>query len=397
MALNSIPIAIGLTGSVGAAYADLWIVGLEGWMEEVLDPTLVNWDRAVSFASRALIGCGVPDRDAQRAAEALVDSDLHGTVTHGLKNLRGYVEALIEGRSNAKANVQDVGGGLAARVLDGDNGLGHVVGHYGMDRAIELAKEYGVGEVFVRNSNHYGASGYWARLALRHNMIGFAFTNATASIAPWGGKAKLIGNNPPAWVVPTRVIQAGEMLSPGDLDPVFLDIALSVVAGNRLDIYQRRGAELPVGWALDADGNPTTSAAARAAGGSYAPLGAYKGSGLATVLSMIASFLSGGQFDRARVDGQHGNPVPGAICHWFAAYDIGQFVDLEEFTASVRGLQSRVRAAEPRAGFERVLAPGDIENDKARRGMRDGIPIEQFTVDDLAWVAEQTGTVFDIV
>ena len=308
-------------------------------MEEVLDPTLVNWDRAVSFASRALIGCGVPDRDAQRAAEALVDSDLHGTVTHGLKNLRGYVEALIEGRTNAQANVQDVGGGLAARVLDGDNGLGHVVGHYGMDRAIELAREYGVGEVFARNSNHYGASGYWARLALRENMVGFAFTNATASIAPWGGKAKLIGNNPPAWVIPTRVIQPGENLTPGELDPVFLDIALSVVAGNRLDIFQRRGAELPVGWALDADGNPTTSAAARAAGGSYAPMGAYKGSGMATVLSMITSFLSGGEFDRARVDGQHGNPVPGAICHWFAAYDIGQFVDLEEFTASVRGLR----------------------------------------------------------
>jgi L-2-hydroxycarboxylate dehydrogenase (NAD+) len=366
-------------------------------MEEVLDPVLVTWDRAVSFATRALVGCGVPERDAQRAAEALVDSDLHGTVTHGLKNLRGYVTALIEGRTNAKPDVRDVGGGAAGRVMDGDNGLGHVVGHYGMDRAIELAKEYGVGEVFVRNSNHFGASGYYARLALPHNMIGFAFTNASANMAPYGAKLKLVGNNPPAWVIPTQVVQPGQKVTPGELDPVFLDIALSVVAGNRLDIFRRRGAPLPVGWALDSDGNPTTSAEARANGGSYAPMGAYKGSGMAAVMSMIASFLSGSEFDRARVDGQAGNAFPGAVNHWFAAYDIGQFVDLEEFTANVRGVQARVRAAEPRAGFEQVLAPGDIENDKARRGLRDGIAIEQFTVDDLGWVAEQTGTTFDIV
>ena len=366
-------------------------------MEVATNVTPVRWERGVDFARRAFEALGISGDDARKAAEALVDADLHGTATHGLKNLRRYVTELSDGRSNPHAQVREAGGPKAAKVIDGDNGIGHVVGHYGMERAIALAKEYGVGEVFVRNSNHYGASGYWARLPLRHNMIGFAFTNASASMAPWGARAKLVGNNPPAWAIPSRVVQPGEQLSPGELDPVFLDIALSVVAGNRLDIYRRRGDDLPPGWALDADGNPTVSAVARAQGGSYMPLAEYKGSGMAMVLSSIASFLSNGRFDLAREDGHHGNAVPGAVSHWFAAYDVSKFVDLETFTASVRGVQQRIRALEPRAGFERVYAPGDIENERARQWFNEGIPLENFVFDDLRWVADTCGIKYDVL
>jgi LDH2 family malate/lactate/ureidoglycolate dehydrogenase len=366
-------------------------------MEVATDTSVVSWRRGVDFAARAFASRGIPEPDARRAGEALVDADLHGTPTHGLKNLRGYVTALTEGRSNPHANVRDVGGARAARVMDGDNGIGHVVGHYGMDLAIDLAARYGVGEVFVRNSNHYGTSGYWARLALKHNMIGYAFSNASANMAPWGAKQKLVGNNPPAWAVPSRVAKPGEDPRPGELDPLFLDIALSVVAGNRLDIYRRRGEDLPPGLALDADGNPTVSAIARANGGSYMPMAEYKGSGMAMVMSSIASFLSNGQFDRAREDGQHGASVPGSVCHWFAAYDVKQFADLETFTAAVRGVQERIRTAAPRPGFERVYAPGDIENERARAWSRDGMPVENTFFDDLRWVAETCQITFDLL
>ncbi len=252
--------------------------------------------------------------------------------------------------------MHDVGGGAAARVISADNGLGHVAGHVGMDRAIELAREFGVGTVMVRDSNHYGASGYWARLALAHTMVGFAFTSATARIAPWGGTVGGVGNNPPAWAVPTRVVDEGESLSAADADSVFLDIALSVVAGNRLDIYRRRGEPLPEGWALDGAGEPTTDAQAAQHGGTYAPLGGYKGSGMAIVLSLINSFLSGGLFDDERI--RDGRPVPGTVTHWFAAYDVRQFVPADSFTSQVRAVRERVRANPPRAGVDRVLAPG---------------------------------------
>src|SRR5436305_1235370 len=187
-------------------------------MEKVRAAALVRWDDAVEFTIEALTSTGVPSAEARKAAEALVDADLHGTVTHGLKNLRGYISALLDGRINPRANMRDVGGAKAARIISADNGLGHVAGHVGMERAIELARDYGVGTVFVRDSNHYGASGYWARLALRHNMIGFAFTTATARIAPWGGKAGLVGNNPPAWALPSRVVAPGSELPAADAE-----------------------------------------------------------------------------------------------------------------------------------------------------------------------------------
>jgi LDH2 family malate/lactate/ureidoglycolate dehydrogenase len=354
-------------------------------MEKVRAAATVAWDEAVEFAAEAFAATGVPPADARKAAEGLVDADLHGTVTHGLKNLRNYVSGLLDGRINPRPNMREVGGGKAARVISADNGLGHVAGHVGMERAISLAREYGTGTVFVRDSNHYGASGYWARLPLRHNMIGFAFTTATARVAPWGGKHGVVGNNPPAWAIPSRVVTPGSDLSAGEAESLFIDIALSVVAGNRLDIYRRRGEPIPAGWALDGEGEPTTDPRAANEGGTYAPLGDYKGSGMAIALGAITAFLAGAAFDDQR-------PGPtGCTNHWFAAYDVAQFTDPERLTSEVRGVRGRIQSNPPRRGFERVYAPGDLENDNARNYLRDGIPIEQFTLDELEWVAEHTG------
>jgi LDH2 family malate/lactate/ureidoglycolate dehydrogenase len=353
-------------------------------MEKVRAAATVKWEDAVQFAADAFAATGVPESDARKAAEALVDADLHGTVTHGLKNLRNYIAALLDGRTNPRPNMRDVGGARAARVISADNGLGHVAGHVGMERAIDLAREYGVGTVFVRDSNHYGASGYWARLALRHNMIGFAFTTAMSRVAPWGGKVGVVGNNPPAWALPAHVVAPDTSLAADDAESMFIDIALSVVAGNRLDIYRRRNEPIPAGWALDRDGEPTTDARAANDGGTYAPMGDYKGSGLAIVLAAINCFLAGAAYDDQR-------PVNGATNHWFAAYDVRQFTDPERLASEVRGLRDRIQHNPPRRGFDRVYAPGDIENENARNYLRNGIPFEQFTLDELEWVSEHTG------
>jgi LDH2 family malate/lactate/ureidoglycolate dehydrogenase len=173
-----------------------------------------------------------------------------------------------------------------------------------------------------------------------------------------------------------------ELLAP-DAESMFLDIALSVVAGNRLDIYKRRGEPIPSGWALDKDGEPTLDPLA-ANEGTYAPVGDYKGSGMAIVLAAITSFLAGAAFDDQRAP-------TGSTNHWFAAYDIRQFGDPDKFASEVRGVRERVQSNPPRRGFDRVLAPGDLENENARNYQRDGIPYEQFTLDDLDWVAEHTG------
>jgi LDH2 family malate/lactate/ureidoglycolate dehydrogenase len=251
----------------------------------------------------------------------------------------------------------------------------------------------------MRESNHYGASGYWARLPVRHGMAGFAVTNASASIAPWGGTQPVVGNNPPAWAVPVAAVppaaaaeggaSGADGISPvalagdGPIDAVFLDMALSVVAGNRLDIYARRGQPIPPGWALDAEGQPTTDARARQKGGTYAPVAEYKGFGMALLFSLFTSLLAGGPFDYEML----GQGAPNERCHWFLAFDIGQVVPLEEFTRRVQAVSERVRSTRTKAGVERLVVPGDLERERVQRQLREGLQLEPFIVADLRSLA----------
>jgi len=365
--------------------------------EPVRVAAVVPWERLVDFAARAYEAAGVPPHQAQDAAEGIVDADGHGTTTHGLKNLRNYITALKEGRANPTPNIQQVGGKGNSAVFDADGSLGHVAAYHGVRKAIELAKEWGTGTVVVRNSNHYGHSGFWASVPVRHNMIGFAFTNAGPTMALYGGKEAIVGNNPPSWAIPTRVVDPAKKLPAAEYEPVFIDMALSVVAGNRLDIYRRRGEPIPEGWAFDKDGMPTTDPHDVRNGGTLAPMQGYKGAGLAVVLGMMTSFLGGSMFDDQKRD-----PVTKAMTskttgHLFQAHDVGQFTDLEAFCRQARESRDEIRVSPPKAGVERVYAPGDIENEKVKRHNAEGVPLEQFTLDDLAWIAEFVGVEYTIV
>ncbi len=377
-----------------------------------LETVTISVAQARDFARRAFAAVGVPDEDAAKAAVALVDADLHGVSTHGIKNLSGYVRAVQRGQVKARPGIRVTGGTGALRQMSGGWGLGHVAAQHGVERAIELAREHGVGCVFMRESNHYGASGYWARLPVRHGMAGFAVTNASASIAPWGGTEPVVGNNPPAWAVPVAATGGGgggggggndgdgadgadgdgsaggaSLDGEGPIDAVFLDMALSVVAGNRLDIYARRGQPIPLGWALDAEGQPTTDARARQKGGTFAPVAEYKGFGMALLCSLFTSLLAGGPFD----DEMLGQGAPTERCHWFLAIDVRQLVPLEEFTRRVQAVSGRVRATRRKAGVERLVMPGDLERERVQRQLRDGLQIEPFIVEDLKALAGSLG------
>jgi L-2-hydroxycarboxylate dehydrogenase (NAD+) len=365
--------------------------------EPVRAAAVVPWDKLVDFAARAYEACGMSPEHAHDAAEAIVDADGHGTTTHGLKNLRMYVTSIKEGRANPKPNIRVVGGSKAAAVMTADGSIGHVAAYAGVRKAIELAKEYGVGTVIVRDSNHYGHSGFWSSIPVRHNMIGFAFTNAGPTMAAWGGKEAIVGNNPPSWALPSKVSDPTKTLPSGEYEPVFLDMALSVVAGNRLDIYRRRGEPIPESWAQDKEGQPTTDPNDVRAGGTLSPFAQYKGSGLAIVLGMMTSFLAGAQFDDQKRDPVTKAPISKTTGHYFTAWDIAQFTDLEAFCENVRETRGRIQASPPKAGFERVYAPGDLENARAQSYETAGVPLEQFCLDDLAWVAELLGIEYNLV
>jgi LDH2 family malate/lactate/ureidoglycolate dehydrogenase len=343
-------------------------------------------ERAVDFARGAFVAAGVPEADAGKAAAALIDADLHGVSTHGIKNLSGYVRAVQQGRVKARPEIRVSGGSGALQQMSGGGGLGHVAAHHGMEHAIALAKAHGIGCVFMRESNHYGASGYWARLAVGHGMAGFATTNAGASIAPWGGTHAMVGNNPPAWAVPaSNGGNAG--------DAVFLDMALSVVAGNRLDIYARRGQPIPAGWAFDKDGQPTTDPRARQHGGTFAPIADYKGYGLALMLSLFTSLLAAGPFD---FDVNRDDVPNAGRCHWFMAFDIGQLVSPESFTTRVGDISERIRTSPAKAGVDRLYVPGDIERERAQRQLQEGLALEPFIVEDLESLAISLDVPFDL-
>jgi len=365
--------------------------------EPVRVAAVVPWERLVDFAARAYEAAGVPPHQAQDAAEAIVDADGHGTTTHGLKNLRMYITNLKEGRANPTPNIRQVGGKGNSAVFDADGSLGHVAAYHGVRKAIELAKAWGTGTVVVRNSNHYGHSGFWASVPVRHNMAGFAFTNAGPTMALYGGKEAIVGNNPPSWAVPSKVSDPSKKGPASDYEPVFIDMALSVVAGNRLDIYRRRGEPIPEGWAFDKDGQPTTNPHDVRNGGTLAPMQGYKGAGLAVVLGMMTSFLAGSMFDDQKRDPETGRPIPKTTGHFFQAHDIGQFTDLEAFCAHVRENSTRIRTSPPKAGVERTYAPGDIENAKVKIHNAEGVPLEQFTLDDLEWIAEFVGVEYNLV
>lgn len=348
-----------------------------------IDTVAVPLEQAVQLATRALAAVGVPGEDARKAATALVDADLQGISTHGIKNLAGYVRQVQNGAVSATPEIRVTAGHGAMQQMSGGNGLGHVVAHHGMERAISLAREHGVGCVFMRESNHYGASGYWARLAVQQGMAGFAFTNAAASIAPWGGAEAVVGNNPPAWAVPTGLEEPGE-----PPDSTYLDMALSVVAGNRLDIYRRRGQPIPEGWALDKDGQSTTDPSARSKGGTFMPIAEYKGFGMALMLSFFTTLLADGPFD---YDQLRNDVIITGRSHWFLALDIQQLVPVERFAGRVREVAERVHGARRKPGVDRLFVPGDMERERARKQRREGLAYEPFILDDLRALAASLG------
>ena len=338
----------------------------------------------------------MPPDKARDAAVAIVDADGHGTVTHGLKNLRNYITEVKAGRFNPKPNIRVVGGPKAAAIIDADNAQGHVAAAFGMRKAIELAKEYSVGSAFVRSSNHYGHSGYWSSMAVRHNMVGFAITNASAGIAPFGGKVGLIGNNPPSWAIPTRVVDPSKELPASEYQPVFLDMALSVVAANRLDIFRRRGEPLPrrlgarQGWR--ADRRSDRAGQRRHDHGCRRLQG--RGHGRRDVDDHVVPGRqpAGHRTASARTaSASLARPATGSRRTTSASSRTWRRSRRE-----ARETRERLQASPPKAGVERVYAPGDMENAKAIEHQKNGIPLEQFTLDDLAWVAEHVGIKYDL-
>ena len=322
-----------------------------------------------AFCGALLRRVGMSGDEADYVARALVSADARGVASHGVARLPVYLKRLEQGGNNptAKPTVECEAGATA--VVDGRNALGLVVGRFGMQKALELARCHGVGAVSCRQSGHFGAAAEYAMMGPPEGCVAVAMTNAYATMAPWGGVTPLLGNNPIAVAAPIL-----------GKPPFVLDMALSTVAKGKIRLAAARGEKIPEGWVTDSNGNPVLDAKS-ALQGLLTPVGGPKGSALAIVVDILAGLLSGaaiGPSVRAQSEISQNQEVG----HFFLALHVAHFVDPHLFSSRLAGLLCDIRQSTPRVVPIAVLAPGDIEcqaeSDAAVKGL---------TLDDSTWEA----------
>jgi len=313
------------------------------------------------FAAEILAAAGVPADKAGIAAEGLIASNLRGVDSHGLQLLPFYIEQILAGEMDPKADGQVISESGSCLVFDAQNAIGQWVAHTCCGHAIRLAATHGAGVVVARESNHFGAAAWWAQKMRAAGQIGLVFCNASPIVPPWQGRAGRIGTNPICMSVP---------------GPWLLDMATTTVAAGKIfKAFINDKPEIPAGWAFDSQGVPTTSTKAAYNKGMLMPLGGYKGSGLGLMVEILCSVLSGGAMANdvggIRIRGRRNR-----CSQCFIAIDIARFMPIEEFTARVEQLVQLMKSTPTAPGYGEVMVAGDPEwRTKAER-LRNGIPIE---------------------
>ncbi len=345
-------------------------------MEQQTDKIRIQAEALQQFASALYQRVGVPTTDADDVARMQVETDLRGVYSHGTRALPGYVRSLRKGESNPKPNIRAITDAPSTALLDADNSLGHVAGIRAMRMAIEKARATGIAAVAVRNSNHYGAAACFAMMALPEGMIGFNTTKTGgASVAAHGGVSGVLGNHPLAYAIPTKAEP-----------PIVLDMACGIAAWGKVGTLAIEGKQLPPGWALTADGQPTQDPRQARV---MLPVGGAKGHGLAIVMSLLSGALTGGP--AACNTTPDTPPELARRGHFFYALKVSNFCPLDEFTAEVDAEIRTIRNSKRADGVERIYLPGEIEWLNQQDGLCHGIPLHRQHLNALAELARELG------
>jgi LDH2 family malate/lactate/ureidoglycolate dehydrogenase len=314
---------------------------------------------------------------AERWAEILVDTSLLGFDTHGIRMLDRYVKHIQAGGIDLSAEPRILNDGGSCVQMDGQAGLGHIAADQATTMAIERAQRYGIAYVTVRNCNHVGACGVYARRAALQDCVGICTAVSRAGMAPWGGKQAMVGLNVIAVAAPV----AGK--------PDFLlDGAMSRTAMGRITRALDLGEPIPDYWALDAEGNPTSDPNA-AKRGTLLPIGEHKGYGLAMAVEMLAVLLGGGEFGHQARSWIQQPEVPMGQSFTAMAIDIQRFVEPDEFKNRFQAWVDLLTSSPTRDGFERIYYPGEIEAETYARRLAQGIPVDNHTQEMFKGLAER--------
>jgi len=313
------------------------------------------------FLEQILLGAGVPPHKASIVATSLVGSNLRGVDSHGIQLLPFYVDQLLAGEMDANTDGEVISEFGSCLHFDGRNGLGQWIAETCCGHATRIAREQGIGFVVARESNHFGAAAWWAQKMRAAGQIGIVMCNASPIVPPWQGREGRLGTNPICMSVP---------------GPWLLDMATTTVAAGRIFKAMINGhPEVPAGWAFDSDGVPTTDTA-KAYKGMLMPLGGYKGSGLAMMVEILCSVLSGGAMS-TEVGGIRFRGKTVRVSQMYLAIDIARFMPVEEFTARMEKLVTLMKSTATAPGYDEVMVAGDPEWRIEAERLRDGLPIEQ--------------------
>ncbi len=307
---------------------------------------------------------GMPPADAAKVAELMLEADLTGANAHGVFRLPQYVRRIKGGAVNPKATIKVEKTGPATAMVDGDNGMGHLVMSFAARTAIEKAKASGVAWVGVRHSNHAGPASLYASMALEHGMIGLYLAVGNANhLPPWGGIDMLLSTNPIAVAVPT------------DREPpIVLDMAATVAAYGKVKTKAQRGESMPEGWMMDRQGRPLTDPK-RADEGFLLPIGGYKGYGLALVVGLLAGTLNGAAMARETVDFNKDEVTPTNTGQAIVAIDVSAFGPPDEFRRKVDDVARQMRGSATLPGVERIWLPGEQSHGRRQEREAKGIPL----------------------
>jgi L-2-hydroxycarboxylate dehydrogenase (NAD+) len=312
----------------------------------------------------SFVAAGLPEADAARCAALMTEADLTGADGHGIFRLPQYVRRLKAGGFNAHPNIAVKRSGPATALVDGDNGMGHLVMTRASSEAIALAKHAGVSWVGVRRSNHAGPAGLYAEMPAAHGMIGIYAAIANANhMATWGGADLLLGTNPLAIGVPSGS------------GPLVLDMATSIVAYGTVKKYALRGLTMPEGWFVKPETGEAITDPNRSHEGQLLPMGEYKGSGLALMLGLLGGVLNGAAFGRDVVDFNADDASETNTGHFIVAIDVARFLPLATFSAEVDRHVKDFRNSKRLPGVDEIRLPGDRRRECRAERLRDGVPI----------------------
>ena len=349
-------------------------------MNAKANSTALSFDALRDFIEVALASQGLPQTDARKVATLMAEADMQGSDGHGVIRLPQYIKRIQAGGINKNPVIKVVQERAAMAVVDGDNGMGHLVVSHAVDLAIEKARQCGVAWVSTRFSNHAGPASLYARKPLQHDMLGLYFAVGNANhLPPWGGMDMLLSTNPIAAGIPTA-----------DEPPVLLDMATTVAAYGKVKAKAKRGEMMPEGWMIDRQGQPLTDPT-RAGEGFLLPIGEHKGYGLALIVGLLAGTLGGAAMGRDVIDFNADHVSVTNTGQAILVIDLAAFGEPQDFKHAVDKLVRDLRCAERLPGVERIWLPGEQSHQRRQQYAATGIPLSAGVVADLSTLAGELG------